>query len=106
MLTISWFRLQSIPVAAAAATWNVFAIIVVIFPSDPDPDANTMNYTVAVGGGWIGLCIMYYFFPRYGGRYWFTGPVTNIQHERQHNESLDIVEVKEIELDEKGKKYL
>lgn len=40
-----------------------------------------MNYTVVVGGGWIGLCILYYYFPKYGGVYWFTGPMANIEQD-------------------------
>ena len=37
-----------------------------------------MNYIIAVSGGWIGLCIVYYYFPRYGGVHWFSGPLANI----------------------------
>ncbi len=34
-----------------------------------------MNYATVVFGGVLGLAILYYFFPRYGGRHWFQGPL-------------------------------
>lgn len=37
-----------------------------------------MNYTVVVLGGIMILSLVWYYFPRYGGVYWFTGPVPNI----------------------------
>ncbi|KAJ3557764.1 hypothetical protein NM688_g1294 [Phlebia brevispora] len=73
------------PVTAIAALWNMFAIVVVIFPTTPKPTSNTMNYTVVVGGGWIGLCILYYYLPKYGGVHWFKGPAANVD---RHVEGL------------------
>lgn len=35
-----------------------------------------MNYTVVVWGGTILLSLAYFYFPKYGGRCWFKGPVT------------------------------
>ena len=69
---------QSIPVTIIAVAWNIFAIVMVMFPADTNPTSDTMNYTVAVGGGWIGLCVIYFYFPKYGGVHWFTGPISTI----------------------------
>lgn len=52
-----------------------FATIIVFFPSVPGPNANEMNYATVVLGGVLALAIIYYFFPRYGGKYWFQGPL-------------------------------
>lgn len=40
-----------------------------------------MNYTVVVCGGTILFSLAYYYFPKYGGRYWFRGPVTTVTME-------------------------
>lgn len=61
-----------------AVAWMIFSIIILVFPSSPDPTAPDMNYTVVVLGGWILLCLVYYYFPVYGGIHWFRGPVANI----------------------------
>ena len=57
-----------------------------MFPSNPNPAADNMNYTAVVSGGWIGLCLVYYYFPRYGGIHWFSVPTAN-------NERIGSVEV-------------
>ncbi|KAJ7896207.1 hypothetical protein B0H13DRAFT_1885290 [Mycena leptocephala] len=48
-------------------------------PFSTGPVAATMNYTVVVMGGAPFLAVGYYYFPHYGGRNWFTGPVSNAQ---------------------------
>jgi hypothetical protein len=53
-------------------------IVVLIFPSENAPTAQTMNYTVVVVGGILSLSIAYYFLPVIGGRHWFTGPVRTV----------------------------
>lgn len=55
-----------------------FVIVILLFPSDPHPDATTMNYAILVVGGWIFLCLVYYYIPVYGGVHWFLGPVANV----------------------------
>lgn len=70
--------LQSGTISLVATLWLMFNIVVVSFPSSTQPTANTMNYTAAVSGAWILLCLAYYFCPVYGGRYWFKGPIANI----------------------------
>lgn len=34
-----------------------------------------MNYAAVVLGGMFFLSLLYYFFPKHGGKYWFQGPV-------------------------------
>ncbi|PPQ75687.1 hypothetical protein CVT26_001521, partial [Gymnopilus dilepis] len=77
------FRLGklSLPIAIIAVTFMTFFIVVFLFPADPNPGAGNMNYTVVVLGGALVLSIIYYFFPKYGGRHWFTGPVRTLEAE-------------------------
>lgn len=56
-----------------------------MFPSSPGPTAKDMNYTVVVGGGWILLCVIYYWIPVYGGACWFRGPIGNLGHSAGDN---------------------
>ena len=56
----------------------IFMSIVFMFPSSPVTTAQDMNYTVVVLGGIMLLSVVWYFFPKYGGVYWFTGPVPNV----------------------------
>jgi hypothetical protein len=65
-------------VALTAVLWMIFAVIILLFPTSPTPAAPDMNYSVAVTGGVIVLSLAYYYFPKYGGRYWFKGPVRTI----------------------------
>lgn len=68
----------SFPIAFIAVAFMTFMIIILLFPVEPAPDSTSMNYTVVVVGGILLLATFYYFFPVYGGRYWFKGPVANI----------------------------
>ncbi|KAJ3553647.1 hypothetical protein NM688_g3497 [Phlebia brevispora] len=95
----------SVPVAVVALVWCTFAIVIVMFPSMPDPTGLTMNYTVVVGGGWIGLCILYFYFPRYGGVHWFKGPMANISRDASDRDAtLQIIT--ESVTETKDEKYL
>ena len=38
-----------------------------------------MNYTVAVWGGTLVLAVAYFYLPKYGGKNWFTGPISTVQ---------------------------
>ncbi|KAJ7724805.1 amino acid permease-domain-containing protein [Mycena metata] len=67
----------SLPVAIVAVLWMWFMTIVLLFPSFPDPNAETMNYSVVVLFGVLFLALAYYYLPYYGGRHWFKGPVSN-----------------------------
>ncbi|KAJ7260305.1 amino acid/polyamine transporter I [Mycena haematopus] len=68
----------SMPVAVVAVLWMWFMTVVLMFPTAPDPVAQTMNYTVVVMGGVSFLALGYYYFPKYGGVHWFRGPVSNV----------------------------
>ncbi|EIN05728.1 APC amino acid permease [Punctularia strigosozonata HHB-11173 SS5] len=68
----------SAPVGIIAVLWMVFSIAILLFPTSPHPAASDMNYTVAVSGGVVALSLVYYYFPVYGGKHWFTGPVRNV----------------------------
>lgn len=69
-----WVWMQSLPVAIVAVCWMVFSVVMLAFPTAPGPTANEMNYMIVVFGGWIVLCLVYYYFPVYGGVHWFRGP--------------------------------
>ncbi|KAH9946464.1 APC amino acid permease [Amylocystis lapponica] len=68
-----------LPVAIIAVVWMVFSTVIVVFPAEPGPTVTNMNYTSVFLGGWILLCLVYYYFPVYGGVYWFRGPVANVE---------------------------
>ncbi|KAK0184573.1 amino acid/polyamine transporter I [Armillaria mellea] len=63
------------PVAFVATTFMILMMIVFLFPAEPGPVAESMNYTVVVVGGIITLATVYYLI---SGRFWFTGPVVTI----------------------------
>lgn len=54
-----------------------------------------MNYTVLVLGGVLLLALAYFYFPKYGGVYWFKGPIANIDQdirftgEKKRSDSVD-----------------
>ncbi|GJE87259.1 APC amino acid permease [Phanerochaete sordida] len=81
-----------LPVGIVAVVWQAFNIVVVSFPSEPSVTSDTMNYTAAVSGGWIILCLVYFFFPRYGGMYWFEGPRANVERMEASSESASVDE--------------
>jgi len=68
-----------IPVAVLAIFFMVFMTIVFLFPATPQTSVQEMNYTVVVLGGVLLLSLVWYYFPKYGGVYWFTGPVANVE---------------------------
>ncbi|KAG9316243.1 amino acid permease-domain-containing protein [Chiua virens] len=67
------------PIAAIAVTYMAFMLVIFCFPSSPGPDATTMNYTSVVLGGVVALSLVWYYFPVYGGVYWFQGPTSNLE---------------------------
>ncbi|KAL1413749.1 polyamine transporter tpo5 [Vanrija albida] len=64
------------PVAWVACGWMVFAAVLFCFPADRGPDAGSMNYAIVVAGGVWAFATGYYYFPKYGGKTFFTGPRT------------------------------
>ena len=54
-------------------------LVVLLFPSNSTvSSAGEMNYSVVVYGGIVSLALAYFYFPKYGGVYWFRGPVTTL----------------------------
>ncbi|KAJ7635804.1 amino acid/polyamine transporter I [Mycena polygramma] len=78
----------SLPIAVIAVLWMAFMTVVLTFPTAPDPSAQTMNYTAVVLGGVLLLALCYYYFPRYGGVYWFRGPVANVDMGEDTDENV------------------
>ncbi|KJA15150.1 hypothetical protein HYPSUDRAFT_80625 [Hypholoma sublateritium FD-334 SS-4] len=76
----------SLPVGIIAVLFMAFMSTVFLFPTSPTTTVQDMNYTVAVFGGVMLLSIIYYFFPKYGGMYWFTGPVANVSKKSESAE--------------------
>jgi hypothetical protein len=67
----------------------IFMIVVFMFPAIPGPTSHSVNYTVVVVGGTLMLSLSYYFFPKYGGRHWFSGPVETIGQLHQTSSDVD-----------------
>ncbi|RDX41178.1 APC amino acid permease [Lentinus brumalis] len=72
---LGWF---SMPCATISVLWMAFMGIVFLFPTSPGPAVADMNYTVVVLGGVLLLSVVWYYFPKYGGVHWFTGPISTI----------------------------
>ncbi|KAF9219347.1 amino acid transporter [Gyrodon lividus] len=68
----------SLPVAIISVSFMTFMDLVFFFPTTPQTNVTTMNYTVVVLGGVLLLSVVWYYFPVYGGVHWFTGPVSNV----------------------------
>ncbi|KAI6135074.1 amino acid/polyamine transporter I [Pisolithus croceorrhizus] len=68
----------SLPISIIAVLFMPFMDIVFLFPTTPSTSAATMNYTVVVLGGVLGLSLVWYYLPVYGSKHWFSGPVPNI----------------------------
>ncbi|KAI0659058.1 amino acid permease-domain-containing protein [Cubamyces menziesii] len=77
-----------LPVAILAVVWMIFSTVILTFPTSPSPDKNTMNYTVVVYCGWVGMCLMYYYLPVYGGACWFDGPQRTVDDSETDSPSL------------------
>lgn len=69
------------PVALVAVLWMAFMGVVFLFPSSPLPGVADMNYTVVVLFGTLFLSLVWYYFPKYGGVHWFTGPVSTLSED-------------------------
>ncbi|KAL0570057.1 hypothetical protein V5O48_011899 [Marasmius crinis-equi] len=87
------FRLGifSLPVAVISVLFMLFLGIVFLFPATPQTDVPDMNYSVVVLGGAMFFSLGWYYFPKYGGVHWFTGPITTIA-----KEAPDLLEHEEI----------
>ena len=69
-----------------------FSVVILMFPTTPTVDSAGMNYTALVLGGWLLLCVAYYYFPKYGGVYWFKGPVRTIGDASNNDASSESVD--------------
>jgi len=68
----------SLPVSTVAVLFMAFIIVVFLFPATPSPGVQSMNYAVVVFGGVLILSIVYFYYPKYGGKYWFKGPIRTL----------------------------
>ncbi|WWD15629.1 hypothetical protein CI109_100051 [Kwoniella shandongensis] len=59
-----------------AVVWMIFAIVLFSFPADVAPDAGSFNYACVVAAGVWAFAIIYWYFPRIGGKTFFRGPQT------------------------------
>jgi amino acid transporter len=80
---------QSMPVGVISVLWMMFMGIVFLFPPLPQTDVASMNYTVVVLGGTMLLSILWYYFPKYGGVHWFTGPVRTLDSPDSQSKASD-----------------
>jgi hypothetical protein len=80
---------QSAPIAAIAVVFMIVMMVVLCFPSTPQAQVPSMNYTSVVLGGIMTLAMIWYYFPVYGGVHWFQGPVSNTKanHGRRSTEN-------------------
>ncbi|KZT20887.1 amino acid transporter [Neolentinus lepideus HHB14362 ss-1] len=75
------------PVAMTAVAWMVFSIAVFMFPANWGAGPAEMNYTCVVLGALLLGSLGYYYFPRYGGVYWFRGPVATVVEKEESDEA-------------------
>ncbi|KAG9118924.1 GABA-specific high-affinity permease [Ceratobasidium sp. 392] len=68
-----------LPVAIIAVAFMTFTNIVFLFPADLAPAVADMNYAVVVTGAVFIGCLIWYWFPKYGGVHWFKGPIATVE---------------------------
>jgi amino acid transporter len=75
-----WYMGDTLSIISAfySVAWMTFIFILLLFPTYPNPNADQMNYAVAVLGFVLVFCVGYYYFPGCGGKTFFTGPVRTI----------------------------
>ncbi|TFK37632.1 APC amino acid permease [Crucibulum laeve] len=78
-----------LPVAIVSVSFMFFMSVVFFFPTTPNPAVEDMNYTIVVLGGIMILSVIWYYFPKYGGVHWFTGPVANINAKSVESSTRD-----------------
>jgi len=69
----------SIYISVIAVLWMTFIIVLLFFPIYQNPNATQMNYAIVVVGFVVLFCLIYYYFPKYGGKTFFHGPVRTIE---------------------------
>lgn len=85
-----WYMGDTISYISAlySVLWMTFIFILLLFPTYPDPTPDEMNYAVVVLGFVLVFCVVYYYFPRWGGKTFFTGPVRTIDEVLDKNPQL------------------
>ncbi|CEL55192.1 putative amino-acid permease C15C4,04c OS=Schizosaccharomyces pombe (strain 972 / ATCC 24843) GN=SPBC15C4.04c PE=3 SV=1 [Rhizoctonia solani AG-1 IB] len=68
-----------LPVAIIAIAFMTFISTVFLFPTELAPAVADMNYAVVVMSGVMIGCLIWYWFPKYGGVNWFEGPVMTVE---------------------------
>ncbi|ORY75312.1 amino acid/polyamine transporter I [Leucosporidium creatinivorum] len=66
---------SAVPLGIVATAWVIFIVIVLLFPSNPNPAAPDMNYAVVILAFILGGAILAWVV---SARHWFTGPVRTI----------------------------
>ncbi len=75
---VFYLRKFSISNSVIAVLWMGFIVVLLFFPAYQKPDAEQMNYAIVVVGFVVIFCLGYYYFPKYGGKTFFHGPVRTI----------------------------
>ncbi|KAF8690359.1 hypothetical protein AX14_002975 [Amanita brunnescens Koide BX004] len=78
----------SLPIAIVATLWMVLMTVVFLFPANPNPGSQGMNYAVVVFCGVLILATIYFYCPKYGARYWFKGPARTIDDKDSGNTTI------------------
>lgn len=73
-----------------------FTSVVFMFPTTPQTTVQDMNYSVVVLGGVTIFSLIWYYFPKYGGIYWFTGPIPTLDPMSPVSEDMSKKEVANI----------
>ena len=99
--------MKSLPIAVTSVTFMSIMLVILLFPSNPNPTSASMNYAVVVlgklkvifprllsepcmiTGGTLVLSILYYYLPKYGGAVWFKGPVRTVAVELEEVKTQD-----------------
>ncbi len=59
------------PLGVVSVAWVTFIIVILFFPADPDPNAESMSYAVVVYGAMVVGALVAWFV---SARHWFVGP--------------------------------
>ncbi|KAJ3569587.1 hypothetical protein NP233_g4958 [Leucocoprinus birnbaumii] len=81
----------SLPIAITSVIFMAFIGIITLFPTTPSTNAAEMNYNIVVVGGVLGLSVLWYYFPKYGGVHWFKGPVRNVESHSARDPSPSVM---------------
>ncbi|EPY53284.1 hypothetical protein SPOG_03814 [Schizosaccharomyces cryophilus OY26] len=71
------------PLAIYSVAWLWFIAIMLFFPSYEHPNQMEMNWAIVVFIFVCLFCLVYYYFPKYGGKTFFQGPVKTIESDHE-----------------------